>query len=86
MPSEITLRERFIGRNGLDWVDRSYGIDWCGLRLSPNATNQFCVTSRLVVLCIWMFTWVLYHTPVFERDFDLNDPLINHPIRHEQYV
>ncbi|KAF8737206.1 hypothetical protein AX14_013242 [Amanita brunnescens Koide BX004] len=34
-----------------------------------------------VVALIWIVSWIISQTPVFERDFSLQDPLISHPQR-----
>jgi len=58
--------ERLFGQHALDWVDRSYVIDW------------------LVVFCLWVLSWMAGAIPVFERRFDVHDPLISHPHREDQ--
>ncbi|KAH0582981.1 hypothetical protein H2248_010874 [Termitomyces sp. 'cryptogamus'] len=37
------------------------------------------VIDWIVVLFIWIISWIAEELPVYERSFDLNDPLISHP-------
>lgn len=44
-----------------------------------------CVV-RFVVASFWVLSWFADLVPVFERSFDLHDPLISHPHGKDQYV
>lgn len=83
MPS---LRERFLGQNGLDWLDRSYAMDWYVSLAAMHVCPSYRL-SRLAVLGIWTLAWIASNVSVFERKFDLDDPLISHPhYDGDQYV
>ncbi|KAJ7091442.1 lipid phosphate phosphatase 1 [Mycena belliarum] len=55
-----------FGNESLDWLDRSYLIDW------------------VLVATLWILSELAAHLPVFERDFYITDPAINHPYNHSQ--
>ncbi|KAF8239420.1 lipid phosphate phosphatase 1 [Tricholoma matsutake] len=57
---------RLFGQNPLNWLDRSYAVDW------------------FVVASFWVLSWFADLVPVFERSFDLHDPLISHPHGKDQ--
>ncbi|KAJ6515044.1 lipid phosphate phosphatase 1 [Mycena vitilis] len=58
--------KRIFGHDALDWLDRSYLVDW------------------IVVAAFWVLSELANKLPVFERDFNAGDPVINHPHKHNQ--
>ncbi|KAJ7446764.1 lipid phosphate phosphatase 1 [Mycena latifolia] len=65
MALQARIRAIF-GSDSLDWLDRSYLIDW------------------IVVATLWILSQLAEHLPVFQRDFYVADPVINHPHEHSQ--
>lgn len=59
-------------------------ISWTGIfRPVASGCNNINVLlmCRGVVTLIWILSWIISQTPVFERDFSPQDPLISHPHR-----
>jgi diacylglycerol diphosphate phosphatase/phosphatidate phosphatase len=76
-----------FGQDSLDWIDRRYLIDWyCRQFRASTSTFLTESTFRAVAILIWGLSGFASHSPVFEREFMLDDPLINHPHTHQQYV
>lgn len=70
------LRNVF-GEDSFEWLDRSYIMDWYGLRFTTSdmATLQ---GSRGVATAAWLIAWIIKGLPPYEREFDRKDPLIDH--------
>jgi hypothetical protein len=80
--------QRLFGQNSIDWLDRSYVVDWY---IATNSCSKRLFTShahvlRFVVVSFWVLSWFASVAPVFERSFDLHDPLISHPHGKDQCV
>lgn len=59
-----------------------YRTAWIGMFLHVLLWHVFIShTYRIVVALIWIMSWIISQTSVFERDFSLQDPLISHPHR-----
>ncbi|TFK39833.1 lipid phosphate phosphatase 1 [Crucibulum laeve] len=60
------------------WIQRRFGddaFDWI---------DRSYATDWLFVTLIWLLSFVVSSTPVFERDFSPHDPLISHPHKPNQ--
>jgi hypothetical protein len=76
-----TVRE--IYDNDEDWFDRAYVIDWYVDRWH----ERFAIhdnSCRTVATAFWALSGLATLSPVFQREFSADDPLINHPHTHEQ--
>ncbi|KAI0272499.1 lipid phosphate phosphatase 1 [Gloeopeniophorella convolvens] len=74
-----TIREKIkesYGQDSFVWFDRSYVIDWQVLSV-PNR-------SMVVATGVLALSWSVEALPVFEREFSLDDPLIQHPHTSQQ--
>ena len=69
--------------DSLPWFDGSYIVDWQVVhkRYFGEGLNEF---HRIVVIGLFALERVIGALPVFERDFSLDDPLIQHPHTSEQ--
>jgi len=65
------------------WFDGSYTVDWQVYTKGPFGEG-FNESHRVVVIGLFVLELVIGALPVFERDFSLNDPLIQHPHTPEQ--
>ncbi|KAI0061029.1 lipid phosphate phosphatase 1 [Artomyces pyxidatus] len=61
-----TKIKEIYGEDSLNWLDRSYVVDW------------------VVAVGLLLLSQVFLVVPVFERDFSIDDPLINHPHTHQR--
>lgn len=71
-------------QDSLAWLDRSYTVDWY-VALFYYVLWQAHII-RLIVLSFWVLSVFASAAPVFERSFDLHDPLISYPHGKDQYV
>ena len=77
---------RRFGSGAFDFVDRAYLVDWlvkpaCSWRRAHPRTS-----ARAFATLMWAVSWVIKGLPPFERDFDRDDPLIDHKHRDNQQV
>lgn len=79
---KIRIRKIF-GDDTLDWFDSSYVIDWY-VQKSQLFFGKISTICRIVVLALFFLANFVRALPVFERDFSLDDPLIQHPHTSEQ--
>jgi diacylglycerol diphosphate phosphatase/phosphatidate phosphatase len=71
--------------NDGDWFDQAYLMDWyinsyC-LNILITTRNDSC---RTVATAFWVLSGLVTLSPVFQREFSTDDPLISHPHTHEQ--
>lgn len=71
-----------------NWPDRSYTIDWWVFvhDYSIYKSSIAIATNRIVATAFWFFASVINASPVFKREFSVDDPLISHPHTQEQWV
>ena len=90
-----SVRRKFystFGDNALYWYHRSYALDWC-------VCSKLCLLNhrvlgvltllplhRFVATAAWVMAWWIKVLPPYERDFSVDDVLINHAHRKNQYV
>ncbi|KXN87438.1 Putative lipid phosphate phosphatase 3, chloroplastic [Leucoagaricus sp. SymC.cos] len=60
--------KRYFGEDALDWLHRSYLLDWYACR----------------VCLLWFFSYIISFWPVYEREFSHKDDSISHPHKPSQ--
>jgi hypothetical protein len=74
------------GDDSVSWFDSSYIVDWqVSEGFFPKKKKISLMNAgRVVVLGLFILGQSIRAQPTFERDFSLNDPLIQHPHTSEQ--
>jgi diacylglycerol diphosphate phosphatase / phosphatidate phosphatase len=77
--------KEIYGDDSVSWFENSYIVDW---QVSEGSflkkITPLMNAGRVVVLGLFILCQFIWAQPTFERDFSLNDPLIQHPHTSEQ--